>query len=49
MKKKNAEEIRFWVDKHYVTWIGTYGLKDALRICTGLKRRLTEEKKRRPK
>ena len=49
MKKLTAEEIRFQIDRHYVTLIATFGLKDAVNICTGVKKRLMDEKKRRHK
>ncbi|HUX55571.1 MAG TPA: hypothetical protein VMV77_01260 [Bacteroidales bacterium] len=47
MKKQTEEEIRFQVDKYYVILIATFGLKDALEICSGIKKRLMNEKKRR--
>jgi hypothetical protein len=47
MKKRPEDEIRFLIDRSYITWIATYGLQDALKICVGLKGKLTGERKRR--
>jgi len=47
MRKRSKDEIRQIVENKYLSWICCYGLKDALRVCTELKRKLVEEKKRR--
>jgi len=47
MKKLKDEDIRFQVDRHFVSWIAVYGLNDATKVCNGLKKRLMSERKRR--
>jgi len=45
--KIDKHEIDFRGDKIYVLLTSTYGLNNAIKIVNGVKKKLTDEKKRR--
>jgi len=47
MKRRTEDEIKKIAELKYLDYVGVYGLRDAMRVCTELKRKLTGEKKRR--
>jgi len=47
MKKLPAGDIQFEADRKYGNWIAGYGLRNGLKVCRALMKKLKAETKRR--
>ena len=47
MKKLPAGDIQFEADRKYGNWIAGYGLRNGLKVCQALMKKLKAETKRR--